>query len=138
MHKITFQIEPVPASRPRVGKFGTYYNKRYAQFRKDMEQLLMGKKCLYEEPLILDVIFYRMIPKSYSKKRREALDGQYIPTVPDLDNLEKALYDAMNGVIYEDDSQIVDHRVRKIWTKGDGYIEVNIERIYDITRKAES
>ena len=28
-------LTPTPASRPRVGKFGTYYGKNYAQFRKD-------------------------------------------------------------------------------------------------------
>lgn len=129
MHKITFKIEPVPASRPRVTRWATYYNEKYTQFRADMEVLLMGKTVLYEEPLKLDVTFYRTIPRSYSKKKRDELDGTYIPKVPDLDNLEKALYDSMNEVIYKDDSQIVDHRVRKIWVKDDGRIEVNIERL---------
>ena len=126
---LVFDIEPVPASRPRVSQYGTYYSPIYDQFRKDMSKLLMGKVILYEEPLKLEVTFYKKIPKSYSKKRTEELDGQYITTVPDLDNLEKALYDSMNNVIYKDDSQIVDHHTRKIWTKNNGHIEVLIERL---------
>lgn len=129
MHKITFKIEPVAASRPRVTQYGTYYAKPYEQFRKDMSKLLMGKAVLYAEPLKLEVTFYRTIPKSYSKKRRDEMHGTYIPTKPDMDNLEKALYDSCNGVLWVDDSQIVDHHVRKIWTKDDSRIEMIIERL---------
>ena len=129
MHKIIFKIEPVPASRARVTKNGTFYQEPYEQFRKDMARLLMGKLILYSEPLRLDVTFFRLIPKSYGKKRRDEMDGKYIVVRPDLDNYEKALYDSMNGVIYIDDSQIVEHTTRKIWVKDDPRIEVTIERL---------
>lgn len=32
---IVFDLAPVPASRPRVGKFGTYYAKSYADWMKE-------------------------------------------------------------------------------------------------------
>jgi Holliday junction resolvase RusA-like endonuclease len=35
----------------------------------------------------------------------------------DLDNLSKAVLDAMNGIVYEDDKQIVDLRLRKFYSK---------------------
>lgn len=129
MHKIIFKIEPVPASRPRVTRWGTHYLPKYDQFKQDMAKLLMGKRTEYTEPLKIEMTFYLTIPKSYSKKKRDEMDGTYCPHVADIDNLEKAVYDAMNGVVFKDDKQIVDHHVRKIWCKEDGRIEVTIERL---------
>jgi len=55
------------------------------------------------------------IPKSYSKKKRErALNGELAPTKkPDADNIAKVVCDALNGVAYVDDTQVVDLRVFK-------------------------
>lgn len=49
-------------------------------------------------------------PESWSqKKKREALAGAIVPTkVPDVDNVEKAIFDGMNGVVWHDDKQVVD------------------------------
>lgn len=75
----------------------------------------------------MDVTFSIPIPKSYSKAMRFALDTTYCVSNMDLDNLEKAVYDCMNGVVYEDDKQIVEHTTRKVWTSGRGQIEVEIK-----------
>ncbi len=55
------------------------------------------------------------IPKSYSKRKRaEAIYGRLLPTKkPDIDNIIKAFVDAMNGVVFRDDCQIV----RGVYTK---------------------
>ena len=47
------------------------------------------------------------VPVSWSKvKQREALAGDRWPTgKPDLDNTVKALFDAMNGIVWLDDAQ---------------------------------
>ncbi len=49
------------------------------------------------------------IPTSWSKKKRElAAAGGVLPTGrPDTENLVKTAMDAMNGVVYLDDSQVV-------------------------------
>ena len=40
------------------------------------------------------------------------------PTMkPDNDNIEKAVCDALNGIAYRDDSQIVHSEVRKVWAR---------------------
>ena len=33
--RLSIPLNPVPASRPRVSKWGTYYPKRYATWKKD-------------------------------------------------------------------------------------------------------
>lgn len=61
------------------------------------------------QPLQIRLEFYLPIPKSYSKKQREAaLAGVLLPTKkPDIDNLVKAVLDGLNGLAYQDDKQIV-------------------------------
>jgi Holliday junction resolvase RusA-like endonuclease len=60
-------------------------------------------------PIYMMISFGMEIPKSWTKaKRQDALDG-FLPhtSTPDLDNLIKLVTDALNGVLYIDDSQIV-------------------------------
>lgn len=128
--KLVFDIDPVPASRPRVMRWATYYNKTYQQFREDMDKLLLGYRgTLIAKPIRTDVTFWMSFPASYSKKKRDELVGKYYVGVCDLDNLEKAIYDSLNGVVWTDDKQIVEHSTRKKWTEGRGNIEMNIETI---------
>ena len=66
--------------------------------------------------LELNLIFCMPIPKSISKKKREQL--HYVTKKPDVDNLAKAVMDAINQVgIWEDDSQIAVLRVSKIYSE---------------------
>ncbi|MEX3635984.1 RusA family crossover junction endodeoxyribonuclease [Paraburkholderia sp. BR14320] len=65
--------------------------------------------------LVLLVHAWFGIPKSWPKwKQRDARAGLIVPTGrPDWDNVGKICSDAMNGVVYADDSAIVDACVRK-------------------------
>lgn len=56
-----------------------------------------------------EIFAYFAIPKCVSKKKRELmLSGVVRPTKkPDTDNIAKAVLDALNGIAYYDDSQIV-------------------------------
>jgi len=54
------------------------------------------------------------IPLSWSKaKRQAALDGDVYPSRPDVDNIAKTVLDGMNGVVYEDDAQVMYLKVSK-------------------------
>lgn len=57
------------------------------------------------------VTFILPMPKSWTKKKRIAMNGQPHQQKPDKDNLEKALLDA----VYTDDSKVWDGRVTKLW-----------------------
>ena len=68
----------------------------------------IGSPCL-DIPLDIAIQITVQIAESWSnKKRAAALAGEIKPTgKPDLDNCAKLLCDALNGVIWKDDSQIV-------------------------------
>jgi Holliday junction resolvase RusA-like endonuclease len=65
--------------------------------------------------LNLDAIF--AVPDSWSdRKAMKALAGLIRPIVkPDWDNIGKLIGDAFNGVVWTDDSHVVDGRVRKFY-----------------------
>lgn len=66
-------------------------------------------------PIALSVSIAVEVPRSWSKKRRAAaLAGADFPTSkPDLDNCAKLIADALNGIVWRDDKQIVRMDLRK-------------------------
>jgi Holliday junction resolvase RusA-like endonuclease len=75
-------------------------------------------------PIEAEVWVMVMPPKSFSKsKTRMALDGDIRPTAkPDLDNVAKAILDACNGIVYEDDKQITDLVIRRRYAATDSVV----------------
>lgn len=72
-------------------------------------------------PLLVAVIVYR--------KRAATNKTPYFVQRPDVDNLAKSLLDALNGVAYNDDAQIVDLRVQKRWSADEDKYEVFIQEL---------
>lgn len=77
----------------------------------------MGDRALFDCAVLLSLVLHMPIPASWSKKKQAAaLLGQVWPTSkPDCSNVLKAVEDAMNGIVYRDDSQIVVLSVRKVY-----------------------
>lgn len=66
---------------------------------------------------IIAVIVARfLIPQSYSNKKRKELNEKPCPKKPDCDNIAKSILDALNGIAYDDDAQIVDLSVSKVYS----------------------
>lgn len=57
------------------------------------------------------ITFYLPMPKSWSKKKKELHNGRKHQQRPDLDNIAKALADAL----FIEDSHIWDERITKRW-----------------------
>lgn len=55
------------------------------------------------------------IPASWSQRKRDqAIAGYICPTTkPDIDNVEKAVFDGLNGITWKDDVQVVEVSKRK-------------------------
>lgn len=76
-----------------------------------------------KEPVGIYINAYFAIPKSTSKKKAELMRKDIIlPTKkPDADNIGKIVADALNGIAYHDDSQVVDlHVVKRYSTVSEG------------------
>ena len=131
--RFTVDIEPIGKARPRFTKTGHAYT---LQKTKDAEELIAaayraaGGGCIPKGvPIGLEVTAYFPIPKSYSQKKRDdAMSRNILPTKkPDADNILKLAADALNGVAYEDDAQVVRMEVCKEYTALDGgYMEITI------------
>jgi Holliday junction resolvase len=70
-------------------------------------------------PILYRVAFYRSIPKSWSKKKKKAAHELTEPvvTTPDTDNYVKALSDALNDIVWEDDRTVVGFSAIKAYSE---------------------
>jgi len=133
---LTFNISPVPASRPRVTRWGTYYGKKYKQFKLEMGVLLIDSDknnsvnpITWLDGLIsADMTFFIPMAKSWSNKKKSSKNGQFCDNNSDLDNYEKAILDSLNGIYFHDDRQIVKQKSKKIWAD-QGYIDITLAEV---------
>jgi len=70
-----------------------------------------------DRPLSMTLIFVRPRPKSHLRKNGavKPTAPKYPTTRPDSIKMARAIEDALAGVIYHDDSQIVKHEILKIY-----------------------
>jgi len=137
---LTFNINPVPASRPRVTRWGTFYGKKYKEFKKEMATLLVEPEqtsvvnpTLWLEGLIsADMTFFVPMAKSWSKKKKSLKNGEFCDNNADLDNYEKSILDSLSTVYFDDDRQIVMQQSKKIWADT-GKIKIILKEIQDDT-----
>lgn len=123
---------PVAKGRPRFSRETgrAYTPAKTASFEAVLKYAAieaMGTLPPLDGPLEVDMTVKVPIPASWSKKRQDAARrGSERPTKkPDLDNFAKTL-DAANMVVWVDDSQIIDLRVRKFYSDKPGmWIRVN-------------
>ena len=87
-----------------------------------------GGKYLGEAPIILQITAEYRVPASWSKRNRElALAGKIYPTVkPDCDNIAKSVLDALNGVAYHDDKQVIGLALQKVYAE-QSRLSVNVD-----------
>ena len=100
------QLAPVPASRPKVGRWGVYYGKTYARWKQAADKLLSEKNySITDKPLVVQV---EQICKRPKTTKRIYPNG-------DVDNHAKGPLDAItrSDFGWHDDSQIVELKVSK-------------------------
>lgn len=114
---------PVPKARPRLGLGGHAFTpartRSYEKFVGAVARKAMLEHERIEKPkaVKVDILAIFPIPHSWPLKRRtSALHGDVRHVVrPDADNATKSALDALNGIVYEDDSQVDEIRVRKAY-----------------------
>ena len=125
--QIHFQVEgdPKGKGRPRFGRFGKFTRVYTDKQTTDYEAVIksyaahaMGSSDPLETAVSVFLYVRLAVPQSYSKKRTEAcLSSLEKPCKkPDIDNIAKTYLDAMNGVIFKDDTQVIDLHVKKVYS----------------------
>jgi Holliday junction resolvase RusA-like endonuclease len=121
---IEFEImgEPVGKGRPKFSSRGgfarAYTPKKTTDYEKKVRECYLdqiGTK--FECALRVEITAFYPIPKSTSKKNRVKMlrDEIRCTKKPDIDNIAKIILDALNGVAYEDDKQVVSIEVNKMY-----------------------
>lgn len=143
--KLKFEVvgEPVAQARPRVVRTKTGVrgidpakSKNYKAWVKFCALNAFRKletkepKKLMAAPLKVKLLIYRSIPRSDSNKLKiQKQNNDVLPTVkPDIDNVFKAVTDALTGIIWQDDKQIVNAEIAKRFSSMPR-VEIEIEEI---------
>jgi len=138
---VTYLVEgnPVGKGRPKFARRGNFVStytptktRDYEDLIKDAARKAMGSNDLLETPVTVAIYITVPIPASYSKKRTEAcLSGSERPIKkPDIDNVAKCFLDAMNEIVYKDDTQVLTLHITKIYGTT-GMVEVMVREDLD-------
>jgi len=90
----------------------------------------MNGRPLLEGPLLFDVVFWMPRPKGHIGAKGVKPSAPPAPTVkPDLLKLARAVEDALTGVVWRDDAQIVTEVLQKAYTAAQARVEVRIATV---------
>lgn len=115
---------PVGKGRPkfaRRGNFVTAYTPEKTASYENLVKMAAAKAMAGRQIIIgavcVGIHLFVTPPASWSqKKQREAISGAggvYPTSKPDVDNVIKGIFDAMNEIVWKDDKQVVDVVVSK-------------------------
>lgn len=138
---LTITGKPIPKARPRArlirGRkpFVSIYDSQKAETAGVQKQLkLIFKSEPFLTPLSLSVDFYIQRPRSHYGTGRNV--GKLKPSAPkcnikkpDIDNYIKFIMDAMNGIVYKDDSQVVCVKAWKLYAEEEEKTVISIEEL---------
>jgi len=110
---LTFPFDPVPASRPRVTKWGTYYGKTYKAWKQRAEHYLAPGAFHLDAATPLLVVTEAIIQRPKTSKA--------VYPKGDADNYAKGPLDAITkaGGYWDDDRQVVSLLTSKRFARKD-------------------
>lgn len=121
--KFTILGEPRGKGRPRFAKQGNFVKTYTPEETLNYEAYV--KMCYIQAAngiklngaICADIICYYSVPTSVSKKKREKMLCGYYPCQkkPDIDNIIKSIFDALNTIAFDDDKQITLMLVKKVY-----------------------
>ena len=103
---------PLGKARPKLSPHGMYSPKKTVDYETLIKEIFIAEHPDFkplEGAVAIHLKAYYAIPSSASKKAKAAMLSETLrPTKrPDFDNCEKVFGDALTGIAYKDDSQIV-------------------------------
>jgi Holliday junction resolvase RusA-like endonuclease len=117
---------PVGKGRPKFARRGNftvaYTPEKTASYENlvkvKAEEAMKGRPAI-DGAVAVTIWLWVTPPASWSqKKQRQALSHEILPTSkPDVDNVIKGIFDAMNEIVWKDDKQAVDVSIRKRYSE---------------------
>ena len=121
----TYSVEVTPVPKPRMTQSDRWKKRpavvRYYRYKDDLVFAALAQGFVLESEIELD--FYLPMPKSWSKKKQAEMDGKPHQAKPDIDNLAKAVMDAL----LDEDSHVWSLRARKFWSSQGSLIIKTVE-----------
>jgi Holliday junction resolvase RusA-like endonuclease len=130
---------PVPKGRPRMTKRGHVFTpKKTVSYERSIALAAQAAKSklaggqLFDGPVMVTIHCHFGMPKSWSRKRKEAMLYEPHIQLPDLDNLVKSVLDGLNQTfgIWDDDKQVAAVTATKHWSE-ESSVLVRIEKVND-------
>lgn len=115
--KLIIPGQPKSQKRHRTARSGHRYDpssKDKKVIRRHALQIKPPKPI--KDLLRVEVDAYFQTPTSWSDAKIERHEGRRRGKTPDVDNIEKIIFDALNKMIWQDDKQIVESKVRKFYS----------------------
>lgn len=109
--RLTIDIEPMGAVRmTQRGKYTSIPAQRYLSYKRVIAwEAKQHVKTPLDGAISVKLGFVYPIPERWSKaKKAQAMNNELLPKVkPDIDNVIKGVFDALNGVAWVDDNRVV-------------------------------
>jgi len=151
--RIEFNVPAIPKAQPRqrhrvVMSGGRAFASNYTPTRDPVNAFKASVQhaaasahhgAPLEGPLRMSVVFVFPRPKGMVWKTKPMPRAWHTPK-PDRDNLMKSLQDALNGLLFKDDSQICSGPIEKFIAAGDEqpHVEVIVETLDTLTELGRS
>lgn len=104
--------------RPRFMRNGHTYTPEPTRNYEELVRLKFREKykdAPIEDAVRVSIMVWMMPAKSLSKKKKAELMMQSPMLKPDVDNIAKIVLDALNGLAWKDDKQVVYLDIEKLW-----------------------
>lgn len=114
--EFTIPGQPQGKARARITRYGSYTPEKTVFYENLIKLSYVNKTDFYsEKPLHISIEAIFEPVKSVSKVQRQAMLNDLIkPTKkPDIDNIAKVVLDALNGVAFKDDTQVINLTLNK-------------------------
>jgi Holliday junction resolvase RusA-like endonuclease len=102
-----FPIDPVPKGRPRFSRGKVYTPPKTKEFEKLVRKMASEQ---YRNGPLRDAVSMTVV---FIIKKPKSVKREYPTVKSDLDNYIKSLCDALNGIAFVDDSQIIEINASK-------------------------